>query len=101
MSKKIAGGSGWAVVTGASSGLGAIFAQQLAERGMPLVLAGRDEGRLERVRQGILLQRPDAEIELAVGDLASDDGIERLVDALDIREVDVLVNNAGFGTYGP
>lgn len=43
MSKESAGG--WAVITGASSGLGAIFADRLAERGMPLLLAGRDASR--------------------------------------------------------
>jgi len=101
MTNKIAGHHGWAVITGASSGLGAIFAEQLAGRGMPLVLAGRDEARLELVRQRILLQWPDAEVELAVGDLATDDGVARLAAALDTRAVDVLVNNAGFGTYGP
>src|SRR6476659_5907202 len=51
MSKKHEVGTGWAVVTGASSGLGAIFAEKLAERGLPLVLAGRDEARLAEVRQ--------------------------------------------------
>ena len=46
MSKESAGG--WAVVTGASSGLGAVFAEQLAERGMPLVLAGPVEASVLR-----------------------------------------------------
>ena len=36
MAGELKGGAGWAVVTGASSGLGAIFADQLAQRGMPL-----------------------------------------------------------------
>ena len=49
MSKKYQVEEGWAVVTGASSGLGAIFAEKLAQRGLPLVLAGRDEARLAEV----------------------------------------------------
>jgi uncharacterized protein len=90
----------WAVVTGASSGLGAVFAQQLAQRGMPLLLAGRDERRLEQVRERIHRESPDVPVDLVVGDLGTDEGVERLVAALDAREIDVLVNNAGFGTYG-
>jgi short-subunit dehydrogenase len=94
-------GGGWAVITGASSGLGALFAEQLAVRGMPLLLAGRDELRLQQVRQRVLAQSPNTVVELAVGDLGTESGIEDLIAALSDREVGVLVNNAGFGTYGP
>lgn len=88
--------TGWAVVTGASSGLGAIFADQLARRGLSLVLAGRDQARLSAVAQ-----RVGQNVELVAGDLGTDAGVEALVAHLDGREIDVLVNNAGFGTYGP
>jgi short-subunit dehydrogenase len=87
-----------AVVTGASSGLGAIFAEQLAQRGHSLVLAGRDRARLEQVRQRI---GTAVQVELVVGDLGSDAGVDDLIARLDGRVIDVLVNNAGFGTYGP
>jgi short-subunit dehydrogenase len=89
--------NGWAVVTGASSGLGAIFADQLAERGLSLILAGRDEVRLKAVAQRISQQ---VEVETVVGDLGTDDGFNGLVAHLGGRPIDVLVNNAGFGTYG-
>ena len=89
----------WAVVTGASSGLGAIFADQLAQRGLSLVLAGRDQARLEAVAKRVGQTAPDADIELVVGDLGTD--AEHLIAQLDGRVIDVLVNNAGFGTYGP
>jgi short-subunit dehydrogenase len=85
-----------AVITGASSGLGAIFAEQLAKRGHSLVLAGRDEARLKAVAE-----RVGGNAELVVGDLGTDQGVDDLITHLDGREVDVLVNNAGFGTYGP
>jgi short-subunit dehydrogenase len=85
-----------AVITGASSGLGAIFADQLAKRGHSLVLAGRDETRLKAVAHQI-----GGNVELVVGDLGTGAGIDALLTHLDGRDVDVLVNNAGFGTYGP
>ena len=100
MSKKNEVGAGWAVVTGASSGLGALFAEKLAQRGLPLVLAGRDQARLAEVRQRVQRVAPDIEVELVVGDLGARGGVESLVAALDGRVIDVLVNNAGFGTYG-
>lgn len=86
----------WAVITGASSGLGAIFADQLAQRGRSLLLAGRDETRLRAVAE-----RVEQQVEVFVGDLGTREGVDALVTRLDGREVDVLVNNAGFGTYGP
>jgi short-subunit dehydrogenase len=91
---------GWAVITGASSGLGALFAEKLAQRGLPLVLAGRDEARLTAVRQRIQRLAPGIDVEVVVGDLGRQAGVAALVAALDGREIDVLINNAGFGTYG-
>ena len=100
MSKEQQAGAGWAVVTGASSGLGALFAEKLAQRGLPLVLTGRDEARLTEVRQRVHQVAPSIEVDLVVGDLGGQVGVEALVAALDGRVIDVLVNNAGFGTYG-
>ena len=100
MSKKREVSAGWAVVTGASSGLGALFAEKLAQRGLPLVLAGRDEARLTEVRQRVQRLAPGIDVELVVGDLGSHAGVDALVAVLKGRVIDVLVNNAGFGTYG-
>lgn len=87
----------WALITGASSGFGAIFAEQLARRGLSLVLAGRDEARLSAVAQKV--KAPN--VELVVGDLGTDAGVTDLIAHPGGRVIDVLVNNAGFGTYGP
>ena len=100
MSKKDQVGKGWAVVTGASSGLGALFAEKLADRGLPLVLAGRDEARLAETRQRVQRRAPGIDVELVVGDLGSQAGVDALVAVLQGKAIDVLVNNAGFGTYG-
>jgi short-subunit dehydrogenase len=90
-----------AVVTGASSGLGAVFAQRLGERGFSLVLTGRDHYRLEEVRQRVIAGARDCAVTLVTADLASDDGVLTLLRELGDRPIDLLVNNAGFGTYGP
>ena len=100
MSEEQQADAGWAVVTGASSGLGALFAEKLAQRGLPLVLTGRNEARLTKVRQRVQRVAPSIEVDLVVGDLGGQAGVEALVAALDGRVIDVLVNNAGFGTYG-
>lgn len=90
-----------AVITGASSGLGAIFAQRLGERGYSLVLAGRDPKRLEEVRERVITGSRGREVTLVAADLATGDGVLTLLRELGDRPVDLLVNNAGFGTYGP
>jgi short-subunit dehydrogenase len=92
---------GWAVITGASSGLGAIFAEQLAKQGLALVLAGRDQPRLAAVQQRVRDLAPGLDVELVVGDLGTRSGVDELLAHLGGRPIDVLVNNAGFGTYGP
>jgi short-subunit dehydrogenase len=92
-------GTGWAVITGASSGFGAIFADLLAKRGLSLLLAGRDEARLNAVAQRVR-QTAAVEVELVVGDLGTEAGVDALAARLAGRAVEVLVNNAGFGTYG-
>ena len=84
-----------ALVTGASSGLGAEFARQLAARGHDLVLVARRE---ERLRE--LAAELPTKAEVIGCDLANEPGsLPGRVEALGI-EIDLLVNNAGFGTYG-
>ena len=100
MSKQRREATQWAVVTGASSGLGAIFAEQLAQRGLSLVLTGRDQARLSAVAQRVGQIAPNVDVELVVGDLSTDSGVDAVVACMNGRVIDVLVNNAGFGTYG-
>ena len=87
------------LVTGASSGLGAEFARQLAARGSDLVLVARSADRLTaladelRARHGVTVTTLPADLSLA-------DEVSRVAAVTAATEVDVLVNNAGFGTYG-
>ncbi len=90
-----------AVVTGASAGIGRAIAEELARRGVALVLVARDAVRLEELAAG-LTREHGVQVEVLAADLTSDEGralVEDRVAAL--PTVDCLVNNAGMGTYGP
>ena len=89
-------GSGVALVTGASSGIGEQFARQLSARGHELILVARRAERLEALASEL---PTDAHV-IAL-DLASEAGeVRSRVEGLGLQ-VDLLINNAGFGTYGP
>lgn len=86
-----------ALITGASSGLGAEYARQLAQRGANLVLVARDEQALERIARESRARGVQAEI--LVADLLDPDDLARVVARVGDAEhpIDILVNNAGFG----
>lgn len=90
----------YAVITGASAGIGEAFARQLALRGMNLVLAARRLDRLEALRDQ--LQTEHGITVVPVGsDLAQPGEAARLwAAATQGRQVDLLINNAGFGARG-
>ena len=91
----------WAVVTGASSGLGRGLAARLANRGMSLILTGRNEKRLDEAANQIRLAAPRVKVETVTADLSKPSGVSELLDHVGDRPIEVLVNNAGFGSYGP
>ena len=89
-----------AVVTGASSGIGAEAAKILAELGSDLVLVARRADRLEKLASEIV-KKHNVEAEPLPMDLASPDGPGNLFEsATGIGSVDIVINNAGFGIYG-
>lgn len=90
----------WAVVTGASSGLGQLIATRLAERGMFLLLTGRNAERLSATAELIRGRDPGARVETIVADLSTVAGVSTLLAQVGDRPVEVLINNAGFGSYG-
>jgi uncharacterized protein len=89
-----------AVVTGASSGIGAAFAEALAPRAAELVLVARREERLHALAERLRGTGAPA-VRVVVADLQEPDGVRAVLDAVADREVDLLVNNAGFATHGP
>lgn len=91
-----------ALVTGASSGIGEQFARQLAARGVNLVLAARSEQRLRALAGELEKAHPGVTVTVMTADLsvpgAADDMAGKLAAAG--VPVDLLVNNAGFASYG-
>lgn len=91
---------GVALVTGASSGIGDCFARALARRGHDLVLVARRVDRLEALARS--LRNDGVRVDVIGCDLRDSADIERMLSRLAEKrlEVDVLVNNAGFGVWG-
>ncbi|MFG1431833.1 SDR family oxidoreductase [Xanthobacter sp. V2C-8] len=89
----------FAVVTGASSGIGLALALRLAREGYDLVLVGRDAQRLEEAAG--MVADLGRRVAVRQVDLADAYALEDLAADLAAQVPDVLVNNAGFGAYGP
>lgn len=90
----------WALITGASSGIGMEFAQQLAQQGLNLVLVARREDRLNTLANE-LKAKHGIEVKTVSADLSRDDFMPAIKSATANLEIGLLVNNAGFTNTGP
>ncbi|GLV24690.1 SDR family NAD(P)-dependent oxidoreductase [Sphingobium sp. TomTYG45] len=89
-----------ALITGASSGIGSVYADRLAQRGFDVFLLGRCAERLEEVRSRIS-RKHDVAVKSLTADLNSEDGIHAAQEVLRRRNLRLFVNNAGVGARGP
>jgi short-subunit dehydrogenase len=93
-------GQGTALITGASAGIGAVYADRLARRGYGLVLVARNAAKLDALASDL---RKDAGVPVEVlrADLASAEDIRKVEARLRADDVTMLVNNAGIAVAGP
>jgi len=89
----------WALVTGASSGIGMAFARRLAARGLDLVVTGRRRERLEQLA-GELRYRHDRSVQPLALDLGDVGFLSTVAAACEDRDIGLVVSNAGFGLKG-
>ncbi len=87
-----------ALITGASSGLGRDFAKILNGRGYDLVLVARDGERLANLRGELEKANPSTRIQIITTDLSVAENCKKLADCA--KDIDLLINNAGFGDCG-
>jgi len=90
----------WALVTGASAGIGVALARELAAHGAKLILTARRKDRLESLAAELTAR--GTEVRIVVADLSDPDAPQQIYDATEGAgiHVDILVNNAGLGQYG-
>ncbi len=88
----------WALVTGASAGIGAALARELAKCGANLVLTARRVERLESLADE--LRRLGAEVRVIAADLYEPTGPRLIQEATKGLAIEILINNAGLGQYG-
>jgi 17beta-estradiol 17-dehydrogenase / very-long-chain 3-oxoacyl-CoA reductase len=95
--RKYGGKGTWAVVTGASDGLGKEFAQQLAAKGFNLILVSRTESKLETLARDLKLRWSGLQVKILAMDYSQDkdDDYERLALLIGALDVGILINNVG------
>ncbi|HVA47966.1 MAG TPA: SDR family NAD(P)-dependent oxidoreductase [Pirellulales bacterium] len=89
----------WALITGASSGIGREFARQIAASGIHVVLVARREALLEEVGRGVAAEF-GVKYRTVVADLSQDGFLKQLAEATDELDLGLIVSNAGTGNPG-
>lgn len=89
----------WAIVTGASSGIGREIAARLAEAGLNLIINGRSEKKLNQLGS-VLIANYGIEVKTVAADVSEPSGIGRIIEASGNLEIGLLAVSAGYGTSG-
>lgn len=84
-----------ALITGATSGIGREFAKIFASKGYKLIITGRREDRLKSLKEQVKVP-----CKIIVADLSIEDECKKLLETISDKNIDVFINNAGFGTCG-
>lgn len=84
-----------ALITGASSGIGKDMAKYLSSMGIDLILVARRKDRLEKLKKEL-----KTDVQIIPLDLSEFDNIEDLYNEVKNKDIDILINNAGFGLFG-
>lgn len=87
-----------ALVTGATSGIGLSLAELLAEKGIALLIHGRNEQQLEAVAAGL---SGKVAVSIVLADLSTAEGQQHMTSIIQEHAPDLLINNAAMGWYGP
>ena len=85
-----------ALITGASSGIGKEMAIYLAKKGYDLILVARNREQLEKLQRELPVK-----VKVVVVDLSLEQKVKELCVLVHQEDIDLLINNAGFGVYGP
>jgi short-subunit dehydrogenase len=91
--------AGTALITGASTGIGATYADRLAKRGLDLVLVARNGARMEELSERLRGETGVA-IEIIVADLTNDEDLTKIEERLAVGNITHLINNAGMSLNG-
>ena len=90
----------YAVITGASSGIGEQFAKRLAKEGYDLILVARRRERLTALSDKLKATHKELECDIFTADLMQLDECQRLSDYLEEKDIEIFINNAGYGDCG-
>ena len=83
------------LITGASSGIGLDMARYLATKKYELILVARDKEKLEKIQESL-----PTKVTIVVADLSNEQKVKELYVLIKKENIDVLINNAGFGIFG-